>query len=52
MKCTVQAKSNGVIRGEAPHMDAKNLAPTLDNDDNWRLEPRGRECRFSGLFPP
>lgn len=52
MSCTVQAKLSCQISCEAPHMDAKNLAPTLDNDDNWPLEPRGRECRFSGLFPP
>jgi hypothetical protein len=47
-----QAERSASPRCEAPYMDAKNLAPTLDNDDNCRLDPGGRECRFSGLFPP
>lgn len=52
MMRVAQADRRIRARCEAPYMDAKNLAPTLDNEDNWPLDPRGRECRFSGLFPP
>jgi hypothetical protein len=35
---------------EGPYTDAKNLAPTFDNDDNWPQDPWGRGNCFLGLF--
>lgn len=36
---------------EAPHMDAKNLAPTLDNEDNCALGHLGARIARLARFP-